>query len=362
MYKRFVTGSVRTLILLSVIFAASFKANNCEADGSNEIVIGVNFSSSSGKSASDWNEMANSLLSMTMEETGVKAVFKKYENNAAILEAIKKGTIDGANLAVPQMVDLHKSGIQIYPWATYSIGKNRKSNYCFWHAKNAPIHNISDVVGKSIIKDTFMPIDLLEIRELLFRNGIDKPLWQVFKSFTIVPNMNSAFMAVMVGKADIAWEGDDWKILLKILNPSISSNLTYEICLDHDYGRGMFFFNKKKISKETFDKLKEALGKVDKLIAVYAKKDTGVLQLKQYMSMAKVKIVSADENELDGELQIYNKAKTNGWLQEAEYVSNKVRSAPKGTAVSAKPDYEYCRKICSKETNVVKCVEKCLGD
>lgn len=348
------------LATLFVSLPLLIAAETLTADKKKDYVIGIFFDNTVGGSSAQWLDMSNSLLRMGVEESGVPAQIQKFPTEDAALNAFLGGKIEGVRLWPQRMIMIQEKKIDVYPWVTYTIDRKRKTAFCFWNAKTAAIKDVSALVGKTIVRDEFTPLDLIMMREFLAVRGLDKPLWKVFKSFVIVPGANSAFMCVAMGKADVTWDRYDWKPILKIMIPGAASKLSPGFCSDESYARWAIVFNRKLVDKDDIRKMRDVIGASNATLDSYAKKDPGIMQLLQFMKMAKAKVIPADDSEVDHELEVYRKAKTNGWLAETDVIISQMKKAGKGKPVSIRADYDFCRKTCKPGKDQLACIDACM--
>lgn len=345
--------------VFAAVFAGILIAGGGARAGEKEIVIGVHFKTGSGMSASEFVDMANSAINMVATEAGEKVRYEKFPSREDIIKAYLKGKVDGALLFAEEIVDLVNAGGKFEPFATYTVNQRRMTSNCFWYPKSAPITSASEIVGKTIVSNEFSKTSLLLLRDHLQRNGVDKPLWQVFKTFTTVPSGNSVLMAIAMNRGDLTFDTVDWDIGLKIMSPATAAKLGHGLCTDQVYARGAVIVNPKTVSKERIEALRAVLNRSDEMFKEYAKKDNGILQIRQYMKMAKAQFVPGRTDEFETYLALYRKAKKNGWLREAEFIHDTMDKAPVGTAVEVKPTYELCRSMCGGAKATIACYEKC---
>lgn len=323
------------------------------------IVIGVHFKTGSGLSAAEFVDMTNSMINMIAGEAGEKVRYAKFSSRDEILQAYLKGQVDGALLYAEEIVDLAAAGGKFEPFATYTVNHERKSASCFWFPKASPVEKVGEVRGNTIISNAYPKVNLLLMRDYLQRNGVDKPLWQVFKTFTVVPSGNSALMAIAMNRADLTFDTGDWETGLKIMSPSTAAKVARGFCTDAVYARGAVILNPKTVSKDRIGALRSVLSNSQALLKEYAKKDPGILQVKQYMKMARADFVPADSDEFETYLALYRKAKKNGWLMEAEFIHETMEKAAVGTPVQIQPSFKLCKTMCGGARATVACIEKC---
>ena len=76
--------------------------------------------------------------------------------------------------------------------------------------------------------------------------------------------------------------------------------------------------------------------------------------------MVKGKIIMADPDEYDVELELIDKAKKNGWLKEAQFIENTMKEAVIGKPVEIKPDYATCSEWCTGAEDEMACLDECM--
>jgi len=159
-----------------------------------DYVMGFHFASVGGKSSSFYYDIATTVAELAVAETGFKVEIRRFPSHEAVTAAFIANKIDGGLLDNGAIMEIIESGGEVHPWATYVIGKERKNKICVWHRKQDSFKNISDLEGKNLLSGASEYFGYLEIREHLAASGIDKPLWNVFKGFTVAPNSNTSFM------------------------------------------------------------------------------------------------------------------------------------------------------------------------
>lgn len=354
-----VHGLLPTLIILTIC-ALPMKGNLLAKK--KPFVVGVHFATTAGVSSSEASNLANSLLKLVAGETGLELEFKKYPDQDDVQNAFVKDEIDAAMFFSQQLVSLKGRGLKYYPLAAFSVAGSDKRAFCLYHPKTFSMKKISDAAGKKLIKSEGNSIfDALMLRNFFFENGLDMPLWRIFKAFVVSPSSNSAFMAVTMGKGDFTWQGRDYDKVLKTTNPTVGGKLTHSFCTEEKFSRGLFILNRKTVPKDVFEKLTNVVKNLDAVMAGYAKKDMGIRQIKEYMKLGKVKLIPGSENEVDSEMELYEKAKKNNWLTEAKFIADIIDKAPKGQEFFIKPTIEICSSLCgaAKQKNQ-NCIVQCM--
>lgn len=325
-----------------------------------EVRFGAYFTSSGGQSSSQAYDFVQALLKLTEEQFGYKTSIERYSSLEDVKDALMKGEIDGGLLWSTQLVEMADAGYEFYPWGTYVIGKKRRASYCLWHRKSDPITKPSEIQDAIYMSSDYSVFNLIQLREYLAQNGIDKPLWSVFKQFKRVPSANSAYLALAMGEADFFWTNDDGDAFLKLLNASVASQLEHRLCTEPIYARAVIALSKKRYSEAQFKEMSENLDYVMNHMTDYEKTYPTLKALNSYLRVAKMKFITAKPNELDTEINLYKKAKKNGWLMETEFIVKKWKEQPSGQPVAIGPDFDFCRLKCDASKEKMACIDSCM--
>lgn len=327
------------------------------------VVLGAYFTSTGGQSSSQELDFANTLGEAIGNEFGYKFVTRKYPSDADVQKAFLANEIDAALLWSGHVVGIEKKGGHVFSWATIVVDKQRRVAQCLW-VKNtgADVKDISSIVGGTLLAHDYNEVWLIMIREYLFSQGIDKPLWQVFNSFLQVKSMNSAFMALAMGKNDYYWVSRD-DTFLKMLSPNLLQQVKPAFCTEPIYARSAVVFNRNTMAEASLIELRDAFLSYYENRLTVEKKYPKVKALYEYLKLAKIKIIPASENEFKVESVLYEKAKKNGWLDEARFIIEKWDAVPVGQPVEIKLDFKACKELCAPKASAGEreiCMEKCM--
>lgn len=323
--------------------------------------IGLHFESRGGVGSAQTLDFANSIINVAVKDYGYTVKIVNYPSDYAVMEAFVRNRIEGALIWSEMAADTIVRGAEFYPWASFTIGNKPKASACLWQLKSNPIKKPEDIIGKTYLSENYAPMKMVGLREILLSQGIDKPLWKVFKSFTKVPGNNSAFMAVAMGKADFTMEFDDNGYYLKVLSPGVGSKLRHTFCTEAVYSRGTILFNKKKVSRESFAGLSATLKDfLENKYEPYMKSKPEMQSLAAFLKMSTMKFVQATPDTFKAELALYNKAKARKWLDEAEFMNETMEKAPMGQSVEIKPTFVLCKNLCKSAGVKLECVDHCM--
>jgi ABC-type phosphate/phosphonate transport system substrate-binding protein len=342
-------------VLLDVAGGGRIKAETKKR----EYLLGAHFSSSYGISATDQYDMANTVAKITGGE-GFPTRIEKYSSSEEVVKAFLGNRIDGAYVGPNEVAEIIDNGGRIHPWINYTVNKKERSSLCFFYRKGSTIKEVADLHGLNIVQDTFWVISLIRMREYLAGMGIDRPLWQVFGSFTRSPNQNSSYMAVAMGKADITWDYQESVYNMRIMNPAVESKMDRRFCTEAVVSHDGIVLNENTLSPQVLDALDERLKTFLPSFSEYAKGNPAIEQLLTYWKMTKKKIVLASPDEYTPDLELYKKAKANGWQKEALYIYDVMSKATPGTPVKIKPSYSVCKGVCRNGKDEAKCVDACM--
>jgi ABC-type phosphate/phosphonate transport system substrate-binding protein len=325
-----------------------------------EYVLGAHFSSSYGISATQQYDMANTIIKITAGE-GFPTRIEKYSSSEELVKAFIGKRIDGAYVGPNEVAEIIDGGGRIHPWVSYTVNNKNKSALCFFYRKGSAINNITDLQGLNIVQDTFGVVTLIRMREYLAGRGIDRPLWQVFSSFTRAPNQNSSYMAVAMGKGDVTWDYQESVYNMRIMNPAVEAKMDRNFCTEALVSHDGIILNEKTLSPQELGALDERLKIFLPTFGEYAKGRPEIEQLLTYWKMTKKKIIPASPDEYASDLELYKKAKANIWQKEARYIFDIMEKAAPGTPVKIKPTYSMCKDTCQSGKDKVKCIDACMS-
>lgn len=354
--KQRVGNQIVCLALAVLLFPAMAQSKVKE-----EYVFGMHFESNAGMGSAQIFDIANAFFKVAAGEFGYQWSLRKYPSFDETSEAFLKGEIDAAFLWPSDVAQILEGGGAIYPWATFTFAGRRRAAYCLWQRVEDATDSLADIRGKTLLRHDYDYFNIIELRDYLAGNGMDEPLWKTFGSIIIVPSMNSAFMALAMGKADYYWTSDDNDVLLKFIVPGLAGKVKHNFCTDRVFARGIVAFNRKTVAAADREKYSKSLVDAINNFDRYAEKHPALKSVKQYMKAAKMQLAPAGENEYDYELKLYSRAEKNGWLKEAEYVIGKAKAAGPGKAADLAPDYSMCKEFCGGSGNLVRCVDDCMN-
>lgn len=330
--------------------------------GKKELVLGTIFTSGGGKSSSEFFSLFDSLIDAFNENfpEEMKLKMKKYPVGDGMTDAFLKNEIDMGVFFSDQIMNIYSQGGAFYPVTTYTVDDRIKSSLCMWHKNDANVKSPKDLIGKTLIGANFNVFNLLLMRDFLYKTGIDQPMWKVFKSFTIVPSTNSATIALTVDEADLYFATDDGDLFYKALNPNIDSKIKHQFCTDRIFARGTVVLNKNTVTHEEYIHFRNSMKKFISNMKQYSKDYPTIKAGTEYMKLAKGKMIIADENEFEYEMSLYESAKKNHWLEEAEFIASNLNQNSMGKPVKVTADYNMCKQRCDKEKDFRTCLENCL--
>lgn len=350
-----------TMMLVAFVIISS--VTRCNAEEKNKVfTLGLHFESTTGVSSSQIYDLVNTCMKVVTKDFGFVIKLKKYSSDREVMQAFLDNEIDVGWLHPSEIMNIIEGGGKIYPFGTYMIARRRKTAECLWHNKNNQIKDISDLYGKRLLVDQ-SELYFIKLRELLYVNGIDKPLWDVFDMFITHPSSNSAFFAIAMGDADLYLKEDDFKEMLNLINPSLISNVKYGFCTEHEYGRYSLVFNKNTSDSIDIEQFLEVLKNVLGDLGEYAKKEPQLKAVKQYTQMVKMTLIPAEKDEFAAEIRLMKKAKEKGWLREARFIVEKISETDKGNQFKIKPDFATCKKWCADYSSPEKretCLNACM--
>lgn len=324
-----------------------------------KIRSGIHLASAAGMSSSQGYDFIQNFIKAISTNYDIVLEVVRFSSAEEVQEAFIENEIDFALVYSEQYVEIVDAGGKPYPLGTYSINGAPRRALCLWQNKNEGSGDIKETVGKTVLLSSAAPQELLSIRELFYSKGVDKPLWKLFKGFTYSPQQNSAYYSLAMGDADYFFGTSDGKYILKLINPALEKKIGYKICTDSEYSRGSTIINLKTLDSEKVNKLRESFLSFVKNYDEISKKDPGMKGQSAYLKMMKAKYIPADKNQYQTEIALYEKSAKNGWRKEAEYVSEILNKSP-GQLVEIKPEFSYCKKLCSEKKSDISCLDDCM--
>lgn len=349
------------IVCLSLAFAMAQVAPGF-AQQKKALTLGYHFKSGAGYASSREFEFVDAVLEILNAEYGNNLNLKKFPSNGSVIDSFLNGSIDVIQLWPEFAVEINNRGGGYWPWVTFIFNKDPGLSLCLFQRKSDAVKTIGELEGKRfmLFEDEVDPVPLLELRDLLFKNGIDKPLWDFFSSFTLVPEENSMYMAVAMGRADALWYHDDIKYIFKLVSPGMEAKLVGSFCSEKIYRRPMLALNKKTVSKSEAEKLRADTKDFIANFRTLSKKYPKLQALYAYKNMIKVDFALADDNNFAADFDLYKRSQANGWLREMEILKKYIMDAPLGKPVEIRLDYDDCKKMCEKAKNRMNCIDKCM--
>lgn len=347
-----------SFILIAVIAIIASTAYSSEKEKT-EFIYGAHFSSYSGVGSSNVYNYTQKILKQVSEIYPLTFKVKKMTSENDITQAFLSNTIDIGPLFPYQVAEIIKNGGDVYPLITYSIKKKRHMAYCFFSARNNSVKSVEDLQDKKLIRQMFNPFSYIQIRDFLYDNGIDKPLWEVFSTFTTVPNNNSAMMVLASGIGDVYWSSKEITIPTKYTEQAfILDKIEPGICTDEVYGHIQVAVNKGTVSESEYMTLRRYLKEILTNIDSYSDKDMTLKSGMSLMKLEQAEIVPADRTLFEKEVALRMKAEKNNWWTEAEFIVEKLQEAGMGKEVEIKPDFDFCKKTCP--AGDTQCIFDCM--
>lgn len=353
-------GIMKISIFIAMFYLCTFMSveRAWSKEAGYDYVIGMHFDSVGGQSSSSLFDLVNMILELGTQETGMKIKLQKFPSHKAVAEAFMKDEIDGGLLHTGDAVWLVNSGAKVLPWATFVVDKKGRAKECFWHRKSDSIKTIADLAGKSLLYAVSGEFGLIMMRERLLELGLDKPLWDVFSSFVVVPSGNSSLLALAMNEGDVLWNNSDHKEFLKIISPNLVNELTFDMCSENLYSRGFLAINSSTVKNEDVQKAFDLIDFYTVNASEIIKKHPEFQAMYSYTKLAKMKFVKARPDEFAYEIKLYKKAQERGWVKEVDFIEKTLKNAKSGERVTIKPDMEYCKQSCVKGNS--DCVLTCL--
>jgi ABC-type phosphate/phosphonate transport system substrate-binding protein len=362
MKKRSIANLLTVFLCLILIAFVSYSKTR-SAQEKRVLRYGDHMSASSGKSATaNYDSMSITFKIINNESPDYQIVPQYFPTHVEVNEAFAKNKIDIAMRWPDQAQDIMDRGGDLYLLATIENKEKEKYSACLWKRKGDPRNNISDIIGSTLVRQEGIEIYYFcGLRQLLFENGIDKPLWRVFKSFVIVPNQNSAFMALAMGKADFYWTGN---YNLKTNFPEVADKVEPAFCTEPIYGLRTLVVNKKTVSESDYKKLRDNVSEFITAMksGKYDKKYPEVRMMRMAQKTSGSKVVLVDQDEFKTDFELYKKAKNNTWREEMVYIKSIMDNTPMGQVVEIEPSFTLCKKFCKGKTKkaLSACVDACM--
>lgn len=348
------------LYILLLVFTTASIVVAQESKKPRRYSIGFHFQSTASKSASNFYDLVSVVTEVAEQQVGYSFTLKKYASDEEVMEALLANEVDAGMIFPSHIAEIKERGGDVMPWLTYVVNKQRRASYCVWTRKDSDIKNLKDIIGKEYLTSTLDPYSLATFRDYLADNGIDKPLWKVFSKFMQTSNLNSSFMALASGDADVIWGNKDNETLLQLLVPGVIEKIKNDFCTDALFARGMLVINRKTVPPADIQKAKELGEYFTKNIATLSQEHQEVMAMYQYTKLVKLLLIPAIEKEVDYDIETYKRLKKKGYYDEAKYIIANLEKAPLGTAVEIKADFKMCKELCGTDKDPMACVEKCL--
>lgn len=326
-----------------------------------EFVFGIHFESNGSLSSSQLTNLVEVVLQIALKGTGYTWRIERFSSDDELADAFLHNKIDAAHLFPDQIVLLLDRHGRIRPLASYTVAGKRKRAFCLWQAKSNAVSEPSQIIGKTFMSDYWTQMNLIQIRDLLYSLGVDKPLWNVFSSFTKVPGQNSSYMAVAMGKADFLFDSTDFDTFIKLLNPNVAGKMTRRFCSEPDFARGTIVLNERTMPRKSIDDFTKALKAFEQNYDAITKSDPRFQSLRSFAKLAKMNFIPTDPDEFKTEAELYRNARKKGWIKEADYIIGVMKDAAPGKPVVIRPTYTMCRAECAKATNLSQCVGRCMN-
>jgi hypothetical protein len=342
--------------VLALVITFALQMTNAAAK--KEFSFGAEFGNGAGMSASQELESTEVLFNTLSDNYDMNIRMKKYSSYDDIVLDAVKGKVDMFMMFDKPIVFDNWNKLKVWPLFTIAVNGSARSTPCFWVLKGGGIKAPGDLTGKNLVVWGVNPWFFIKIRDLLYRNGIDVPLWMVFDKITRVSNKNSAYIAVAMGNADVVFGYDYEKSIMKLLNAQVVKKLDKCLCSGKDHGNVVIVMNRRTTTEADYKNfqsvIKDFISREDEFVKKYPQLQT-VYKLK---TMAKAEFIPADGTELNEDLALYRKSLKNGWMTEANYIYSIMAQTPKGQSTKVVGDYNICKTICSGKK--FECVDNCM--
>lgn len=322
---------------------------------------GAVFVSNSGYSSSQQYDFANAIITVISKESGINLTLEKFNSTEELKKEFLAGRIDVALFGPGDVVELLAEGAGVIPWATYSHKNINERRMCFWSKSDAPITKVANITNKTLIESNFEILDLLQLKKFLIENNINDPIRKVFKAITHISSENSAFMALSLGEGDLMWRNEDSTFFLKIINPGVAKAVAPGICSKtNTMARDAVLLNAKTFDKNDVETVMGLAATFARNMTKYSKEYPETAAAIQYMKMAQATIVPADVKDYQPEVALYKQAKTNGWLDEAKFIMERIKATQPGQPVDLSLSFKECKVVCDGAEDITDCIDKCL--
>lgn len=348
-------------IVLSCILicAPQFAARAAGKSDDNNYVLGFDFDNSSGAGSSQIFEFVDNALKTMNKEYGVNIQLRKFANDNASMMGLLNNEIDAAGIGIDSIIDIMKRSDKIRPWTTITVGGNRKVAYCVWTRKKDNILKPEDLYGKKA------PLYAANttLRWYLYEHGIDKPLYDVFDSFTPIPSVSSAFMALDMGDIDIMWASSDSETQMKFMNAGLMKKLRKSFCTDSVFARGGIVVNMDRLSEAKLKRATTMINDFNKNFEDIAKRHPEMKTAAAYRKMIKITMITVDKDEYEFDKIFRTKIIKDAWMKEDLYVTKAMDGARTGAPVKVRPTYQMCKESCGKKSasKTLACIEACIS-
>lgn len=358
MLKKIVSAAIFIGFALSIACSSAYAADKASDD--NTFILGFDFDNSAGIGSSQVFEFVDNTLRAMSSEYGITIQLKKFKDDGESINAMMNNEIDAAAIGVGSTIGAMNQNAKVRPWVTFTIGGNRKSAFCIWNRKEDGILKPGDLYGKKAPADAASTV----LRWYLFQHGIDKPAYDVFDSFTAIPSISSAFMALAMGDIDVMWASADAESYMTFMNAGLMKKLNKSFCTDYVFARGGIVMNMERVSEEKFKRATELIRDFDKNFSNIVKKHPELKTADAYRKIIKIRMIVADRHEYDYDKKFRQELTKGSWAEEEQFVWDTLAASKSKKDVKVKPTYQMCKDKCSKDSakgKELECIDKCLN-
>lgn len=343
-------------IAISMVLRPACAADKSQDD--NTFILGFDFDNSAGVGSSQVYQFVDATLKAMNHEYGVNIQLRKFTDDEESIKAMLNNEIDAAALGVGSIIRAMDKSDKIRPWATFMYGDNRKNAFCMWNRKEDGLLKPEDLKEKKAPAGATDPT----LRWYLFQHGIDKPVYEIFDSFTAIPSVSSAFMALAMGDIDVMWAPIDAEYFMTFMNAGLMKKLNRSFCTDFVFARAGIVMNMGRVSEEKFKRATDLTRDFEKNFDAVAKRHQELKTAAAYRKIIKIKMIVADRDEYDFDKRFRQDIVRKPWHDEEDYVWETLRTSKGAKAVKVRPTYQTCKDRCSSKDNALECIDSCLGN
>lgn len=255
------------------------------------------------------------ILNKLSKKLGIKFTLKFFDSPIKVGEEINKGRVDISGFTPLDYVRARETRVKITPIATYVVGGfEKETQTCIFVKKDSKIKSISDLKGKPFA-GTFSSDGWIFLRKRLLRSGINAPPDKYFSLAKISEQVSAAYALITDNLSGFVTSQDMFQLFVKPLVGTLSREI---IPIDCEINKTI---NSPIVVREGMNE--EIENKLQELILT-SHKDPDFKEYRGVFKQYKLTFIPVTDEYYKSIYEIYEEAKTRGWLSEwDEWVGRK---------------------------------------